>query len=161
MTDEEFEYKIRQMKEGYRLWNWIIEKNEMVKDGYIIVFPHCNHPVNEEGMKYLDLFIQIRKPEKVVILCQCEEIHSQIASRNVPDIGVGGVYAEMLSETEMECLLACYSGVNLSERLIIMSLTEPMGRYGEKVIDSKKVDIGKVVLLGIYGLSKEEAQNEI
>lgn len=155
MTDQEFEFKIRQIKEGFRLWNKIIKKIGDVKNQYILVFPHCSHPVNEVGLKYLDLFIRIRKPDRVSILCQSKKIYSPIASFDEC------VFGELLSQTEMECLLTCYSAINLSGRLIIMSLTEPRGRFGEKVIEDKGVDIDQVVLLGIYGLSLEEVNNEI
>lgn len=155
MTDQEFEFRIRQIKEGYGLWNRIIKNNGFFKGEYILVFPHCNHPVNEAGIKYLDLFIRIRRPRKVAILCQSRELYSQLAFFDARICG------ELLSEAEMNCLLACYSAVNLSGHLIIMSLTEPVGRYGEKVIENKNVDIDRVVLLGIYGLSEEEVKNEI
>lgn len=155
MTDQEFEFGIQQIKEGFRLWNKIILELGFVKDEYILVFPHCNHLVNEVGLKYLSLFTRIKKPDKIAILCQSKKIYSQIASFDTYVLG------ELLSETEMKCLLACYSAVNLSGRIIIMSLTEPIGRYGEKVIENKGVDIDQVVLLGIYGLCQEEIKNEV
>lgn len=157
MTDRELEFKIQQIKEGFRLWNRFVEKNRLVKEDYVLIFPHCGHPINNVGMKYLSRFIQIRKPHRIYILCQSEILYQEIKIRaDLTQISI-----EQINKKEMENLLACYSTVNLAQHLIIMSLTEPAGRCGEKIIERKMSDIDKVVLFGIYGLSKEDVRDEL
>lgn len=157
MTEREFDSKIQQIRDGFQLWYEFIQNSKLNKEDYILLFPHCEDPINEVGLKYLKLFISIKKPHKVIIFCQSKKVYEQIRKDAV------NYYIEvrLMNKKEIEDLLTCYSAVNLSSHFIVMSLMEPFGRYGEKVIKRNGVEIEKVVLFGIYGLNREEVKNEI
>lgn len=152
MTDHEFSLRLKQLREGYRLWKELMAKYELSNEDYVIAFPHHEDPVNHCGLSHLEQFIEYRHAKKVLmLLMEDNDMGEWIDSKK----GKENILIEIISEKTMEEIIACYSVNKLFPHFIMMSLTRPDGRYGDKVL-RKGITLDEVVTLGIYQMTERE-----
>lgn len=152
MTDEEFSLKLKEMEAGYQLWKNLIVKYNLSQDDYVIAFPHRENLINKYGFSHLKQFITYKHARRILILSVennhiLEQIYSEMDKEKI--------LIEMMSEEEMDGLVTCYSINTLSSHFIMMSLTKPYGRYGDKILQ-KGITLDEVVTVGIYQMTEKE-----
>lgn len=148
MTEEEFSTIRKKVRDGFQLWQVIVERYSLLEMDYVIAFPHEETLVNKCGVAYLGRFMKYAQVRKALILY----IGNQVPALVCQQTDLGQIEMKRLKEIEMNSLVACYAAVDLSPHFIMMSLTEPNGRYGDKAMRQKGVKMEDVVAFGIYGL---------
>lgn len=143
---------LEKIKVGKKILDTLIEKNKIENRDTIILFPHMEGEINIVGCALLPIYIKKRNPHKVIILFTENAMIKVFEDPAVLQI--------QLNTDQINCLMAYYSLCNLGYNFIVMSLTEPYGRFGEKVIERNNISLKEVVAYGIYGLSREEANEE-
>lgn len=148
VTDNDFIEKERQIRNGKEIWDLFISKFSITDKDTIILFPHQNNNINTIGLKYLHTYIKIRKPEKVFVIYKEEGLFDNILENRI--------ITKRLGEEEIRNLLSYYSLHELGKNFKLVSLVEPFGRFGDKIVYYDDISMDEVVVYGIYGLSKGE-----
>ena len=148
VTEQEFVRKKENAKLGFNYLKSMIHEYALNNSDHIILFPHINHEINDYGLRYLGRFCDKVKPNKVLILCIDEGIVKNI-EKNINGVEI---IVKIIKDEEMNNIIQCYATFDMTNNIIMMSLTEPYGRYGEKVME-KGVGLDKVVSIGIYKLN--------
>ena len=152
MSDEEFYSKIEEVKAGYELWKSIVERYQFSQQDYVIVFPHAEDPVNECGIAHLRQFMGysgVRK--RILVLCVGNRVSEMLCEKADEE----PITVEIIGEKEMESIVALYSISTISSHFIMMSLTKPYGRYGDRALN-KGLTLDEVVTVGIYKMTGNE-----
>lgn len=147
VADNYYNEKKRQIRNGKEIWDSFISKYSITDKDTVILFPHKNNDINTIGLKYLPIYIKIRKPERVFVIYQEEGLFDNILDSRI--------ITNRLGEKEINNILTYYSLHELGTNFKLMSLVEPFGRFGDKTIYYDDISIDEVVVYGIYGLSKE------
>ncbi len=151
MTDEEFLKKLEKCTAGYNFWKGIVNKYKLSAKDYVIAFPHEKDPVNECGIVHLKQFMEYGEKKRILILCVGNEVVKILDSKMVDT----SIRIEVLTSEEMESLITLYSISTISSHFLMMSLTKPYGRYGDRVLKEGFV-LDEVVTIGIYNMSENE-----
>nr|WP_305142215.1 hypothetical protein [uncultured Acetatifactor sp.] len=152
MSDEEFKERIEEVEAGYELWKSIVERYHFSQQDYVVVFPHEDDPVNECGIAHLRQFMGYAGGNRrILVLCIGNHVPEILCAR--PD--EEAIAVEVIGEKEMESIVALYSISTISSHFIMMSLTRPYGRYGDKALD-KGLTLDEVVTVGIYKMTGNE-----
>ncbi len=111
----------------------------------LVLFPDEDGKVNYYGLLYLDEHLVRNLKKEAVIVTSCPGV-MRVASLFTPKIKD----IVMVTEREMDCLIAY---LKLSEGAIdftIVSLTKPAGRRGEYLVGAKGLTVEQMVAIGIY-----------
>lgn len=156
MTDQEFARRMEAVNAGYELWKDIVERHQLSKQDFMIAFPHEEDPVNECGIAHLEQFMKYSGGNgRVLLLCVGNSVSEMLRKKALGET----VTAEILEKQEMEGLVALYSIENLSPHFIMMSLTTPYGRYGDRAL-KKGLTLDEVVTVGIYRMTGNEVYDK-
>lgn len=152
MTDQEFALKIREFKEGYIIWQDIMERYELSDGDYVIAFPHEDDPVNKCGITHLKQYMKYGgEAKRILILCIGHKLPGMLSME--PDDT--SIRIKVLESREMESLVTLYSLSTISSHFLMMSLTKPYGRYGDRIL-KKEITLDEIVTVGIYGMTEKE-----
>lgn len=143
MKCNQLEEKVQRVRRGYQWWVGFLNKYSLTSGDYVIAFPHGKDDINACALKYLRKLCTYGNVDKVIVLC---------TKGNKQELSRKGEAASLqieLTEHEMECLLDAYSIIDFSPHFIVMSMTLPVGRNGDKVISNNGLTLDEVVALGI------------
>ena len=152
ISEDEFNFKLEEIKEGKNIFDNLIQRFKIEDRDSVILFPHIDEEINAAGCILLPMYIKKRNPNKVIVLFVENAILKPVKQHNILWISI--------KEQQVECLLAYYSLCDLGCNFIVMSLTKPYGRFGEKVIKRNNITLKEVIIYCIYRLSREEINEE-
>lgn len=151
MTDLDFLQKFEECKAGYDFWKSIVNKYKLSTNDYVIAFPHEANPVNECGIAHLKQFMEYGFQKQILILCAGNKM-VEMLKQKMPE---ALIRIEVLTNKQMESLITLYSISTISAHFIMMSLTKPYGRYGDRVL-KQGLTLDEIVTIGIYNMSENE-----
>lgn len=135
---------------GRREWIKISNKFDIKnKQIFVLLFPEKDSALNEKALIYLNEFIENRIAEGVVILSVDERVAK--VARNYSDKIIDII---KYPEKRAKYLMKYYTFYKFSEKLIIVSLTQPEGNIAYKAAGTNGVTIEDIVCLGIYTLRR-------
>lgn len=142
--------KIKKIYITENIWknNQLLKQKRIIKykDVTIIFFPSTDREVNYHGIKYLPEYIK-RNDLKFVVIIFVDEIVNAL----LQEFDIQADYKEHISFQEANDLLMLDRLIEFDRRLVIISLSQPLGRKGEYL---KKYGISteKLVAIGMYHL---------
>lgn len=125
-----------QIKRKYK-----IEKNNL----FVILMTEHDNELNLHALRYLDLFIQSRFINGVVILTNDFYV-SEEAKKYIKKI----LHIEYINEKEVELLYKFYTLYRFSDRFINISLDKPIGNTSFMTLGSNGITKEDLVCLGMY-----------
>lgn len=125
-----FSQKIKEAEEGKHLWQTLQKEYVLTDTSYIILLPCAHRDYTSILHAYLERFIKKKHCEKILLLSVTNMIYSFADQECV-------VYQKIITRKEAEELMQLYSFYEFTSNFIIVSLTEPAGRQGEYLVNSK------------------------
>lgn len=113
----------------------------------VVLFCDSDEEINLWGMRYLDEYILRNNPYETVVLSCVEYVDNNIFKYVKQPIKFCNI-----SNDEAESIIMFYRLMEFDRMLKIISLIEPLGRDGEKLLLSGKVSKELLVGVGIYKL---------
>ncbi len=132
--------RCREGREIYRRFSSQLEKG--VK---IVLFPDDDGKVNYYGLLYLDEHLVRSLTKEALIVTSCPGV-MKVASLFTPKIKD----IVIISDKEMESLIAYLKLTEDESKFVIVSLTQPTTRLAKNLIGVRDLTIEQIVAIGIY-----------
>lgn len=149
ISKAEVNKRLESAEAGLYLMNSIITKYQLSSLDYIVLFPHGDSELNQLGIKYLKIFSESVKACRVIVI-YVEDFVGLECQRSEEGI----VHYVQVTKRDMENIICCYSMMDFSNHVLVVSLTLPDGRCGNKVVENGQMGFEEAVALGVYGLEE-------
>lgn len=109
---------------------------------YVVLFPSDDSQINQIAVKYVNKIAET--VDNVLVLAYDENVLSESFCDNVKTVFYNREHAEDLMQF--------YSLYQFTDKLIIVSLTEPEGRYAEGLVGVNGITLEEIIAIGIFGM---------
>lgn len=162
MTEDEkkiIKSNLKVAKKGKKLFASVVDdksvkrafkKNpKLLKAPYIqvVLFPEEDEQLNYYGMIYLDEYLIRNNPYEVIVLTS-----NPYVVENISNYVKSTIKVEMISQQDCYNLIMYLRLMEFDRMIKVISLDQPLGRNGKKLLSSGKVDMELLVAVGIYRL---------
>lgn len=136
---------IEMARKGREHWMHISETYNVDDKSYVVLLPDCNKEINEISIGAINKLAD--NSNKIIVLTHDNSIMGYKDFKNNVDVIEFG-------RKEAEELMKFYALYQFTNKLIIVSLNEPEGRYGEGLIGKKGITLKELVYIGIFGMKE-------
>lgn len=113
----------------------------------VILFPEDDEQLNYYGMIYLDEYLIRNNPFEVIVLTS-----NHYVVENISKYVKSNMKVQKISQQDCYNLIMYLRLMEFDRMIKVISLDQPLGRNGKKLLKSGKVDIELLVAVGIYRL---------
>lgn len=144
MIPKELNHALNLADSGRSIWRSFVEKMKVKNNEFVILIPQSNHEFLYYSLLYLKPFCRTTG-QKVHIITSEEIISKSIAYFNV-DVAT----ITIISEEDCQAIISFYSLYMFTDKLIILSPSQPKGRTGLKLVLNGLINIEEFISVGIY-----------
>jgi len=137
---------------GALQWNRFLEEEKPTNSDCVLFFPEIDDEINMKALQHLHEYTLSAKVNKLYVF-YCDSL----ISVEFPRFYTGDYKIVHLPPSDMDAFMKLFCLENTSNRVIIISLCQPQGRYGKYAIERNGVNLEEAVKYGIY---KMEYKNE-
>ena len=141
--------ELKKACEGREYWLWLMETYHLENGKYVILIPSPCTRDAYLSLLFLENFIK-EKGIKSVIILSTDVIIKNVAflfSDKIEDVII-------IDEKIKEAILKFYCLYEFSNRFVIASLTQPKGRKGIGLLQTKKFCYAEIFAVVVYGLDE-------
>lgn len=143
--------ELKKAHEGREYWLWLMETYHIENGKYVILIPYPCTRDAYLSLLFLEDFIK-EKDIKSVIILSTDVIIKNVAflfSDKIEDVVI-------IDEKRKEAILKFYCLYEFSNCFVIASLTQPKGRKGTGLLQTKKFCYAEIFAVIVYGLDEVE-----
>ena len=136
---------------GRFLWHHMMKQLSDSSDTLTILMPSTNKQWNHLSLSYLDQVLEKYRKKKAFILTVDSQIEKKAHS-----------YSDRIEkivlcpEKKIRQLIKYIILKDLENEVVIVSLEEPYGRFGDRLVCLNRVWLEDVFLVGVFGLEKND-----
>lgn len=136
---------IEMARKGREHWINISETYNVGDKGYVVLLPDCNKEINEISIEAINKLAE--NSNRIIVLTHDDMILGYKEFKH-------NVTVAEFDRNKAEELMKFYTLYQFTNKLIIVSLREPEGRYGEGLIGKKGITLKELIYIGIFGLKE-------